>query len=135
MRDRTFKPTLPRSFRKHRVTQDEIDRIRAEAKAAMALLTDPEFESVRTYLEQAKEDILHMHAKQSIYDVEEEYKVGDTIRRLFMPAKKEYTMLAGEYRFIERFVSDLNVKIRLAKDMEEKIQKEELEVVDDREVR
>jgi hypothetical protein len=126
MRNRIYKPK--RLFKKYTITQNKIDKIRYEAKESRKILNS---KFLTSYLEAAQKDILETHALQSIYDSQEEYKMGETIRRLFFPAKKEYTMLAGEYRFIDRFVGDLKQAVSIAESMEEKLNSGELEVNDE----
>lgn len=125
-RDRTYRPQ--ESIKKHKMSQDEIDSIREDAKNAQFLLLNPYF---RAYCENTKKSILELHATQAIYDVTETTENNGVKKSISIPAKKEYTLLAGEYRFIDRFISDLEQTVQIAKEMESKIQSEEIEVLAD----
>ena len=131
MRQRKYTPKIRRVVRKSKTTQEEVDMIRSEGHAADMILNSNELKPIRDYLKTAMNDILTMYAKQSIYDVTEEYKVGDILKKMFFPAKKEYTMLAGEYRFIERLLGHLEQSSLIAKELDAKIKNEEIEVVGD----
>lgn len=127
-RDRSYSPNAKRFFKKPIVTQDEVDAIRAMGRAATAFLEDEKFLPIRNYMLQAQQEILTMHAEQSIYDAQEEVAMGDRIKRIFFPAKKEYEMVAGEYRFVKRFLAHLDQSIKIANDLNDRIKSEEVEV-------
>lgn len=130
MRKRIFDMKSIRRIKKEIVSQEEVDKIRIEAAGARAIMEDPKFQFLREYLKGYQEDIKEIYARQSIYDVTEEHKVGEVIRKLFFPAKKEYSMLAGEYRFIDTLVSFLKTAIEIEEKMNAKIKTEEIEVKD-----
>jgi hypothetical protein len=123
MRDRTYKPIT--NQKKYQITQTEIDTIRANARAAKVLQENTFF---TTYCAQAKQDILDLHAKQAVYDVVVTTEANGEKRSVTIPSKKEYAMLAGEYRFIDRLFGDLEQAIFTCQEMEEKLKDETLEV-------
>lgn len=122
-RDRTYKPVI--NEKKYQITQAEIDSIRDDARAATDLLKNPYFNS---YCEQTKKSILELHAKQAVYDVTVTTETNGEKRSITIPSKKEYAMLAGEYRFIERLLSDSEQTVLICKEMEERLKSETLEV-------
>lgn len=128
MRNRKFDPSTLVKGKKYAATQEEIDQIIEEARQSQILLNLP---YVMSYIEQAKKEILEMHARQSVYDVEEEQDVAGQKRIIKFPAVKEYQMLAGEYRFMDRFINDLQHNVELGKIVEEKLKTGEVEVRND----
>jgi hypothetical protein len=123
-RDRTYKPVTNPT--KYQVSQDEIDKFREDAKNAAALLNNP---YLKTYFQTSKDQILEMHAKQSIYDVTEERETNGITTKMHFPAKKEYSMLAGKYRFMDEFIEDLKQAVSTGKLLDEKMKSEEIEVI------
>lgn len=125
-RDRTYNPEP--AARKYTVTQEEIDAIREDGKNAKALLDNP---YLKEYCNNIKKSILELHAKQAVYDRTETTETNGVKDTIIIPSKKEYTLLAGEYRFIDKLISNLEQTVKIAKDMEEKLKTEELEVKDE----
>lgn len=125
-RDRLYKPETP--IKKYLVPQEEIDSIREEAKQAQYLLDNP---LLRIYLQNAKNSILELNAKQLVYDAEETTETNGVKTTTKIPARREYIMLAGQYRFIEQLIRDMEQSIFLAKQTDEKIKSEEIEVKED----
>lgn len=123
MRDRTYTPKSPK--RKYRTTQDEIDSIRQDAKNAKDLL---ENSFLMSYLANRKNSILEIHAKQSIYDRSESTTNNGITDTVIIPAKKEYTLLAGEYRFVDKLIADLEQSLLLAKGLDEKIKNDQIDI-------
>lgn len=130
-RDRNLNPHTQPQTRKVQIYQSQIDAIHENAKHARELLGNPFFTQ---YLEQAQKDILNIHAKQLAIDISETEKKTQTISETkIYPAKKEYIMLAGEYRFMERLQADLQQLLENERVLNEKLQAEELEIVEENE--
>lgn len=123
-RDRTFK--LQPLIKKDKITQESIDETREKATHAKELLKNP---YLQNYFQTAKDRILNIHAKQMLVDSTEEREQNGMKTTFRHTAKKEYTLLAGQFRFMEQFLSDLEQDIEIAKMMEEKLKSEELEVI------
>lgn len=126
MRNRTFTPTTP--IQKFSIKQEEIDSVREDALHARELLDNPLLQS---YLSNVKHSILELHAKQLLYDASETSDTNGIKKTIIIPAKKEYTLLAGEYRLAERIITDLEQTIHISKDMDEKLKLGELEIKDE----
>ena len=121
-RDRSYpKPQA----KKYPITQSEIDSIRQDAKHAQDLLDNP---FLKTYCQNTKQSIIDMHVKQTLYDAEESTEINGVKKTIKIPAIKEYSILAGKYRFIEQLFADLTQTVQNAKILNEKIDNEELEV-------
>lgn len=116
---------------KTKVKQSQIDKIKADGLASDTLLTSDEFKFLIDYIEESKQYILDTHAKQSLYDLEEQHTVGDKIRKIFIPAQKEYNLMAGEYRFANKIINHLRSNVELAKELTEKIKAGEVEVINE----
>lgn len=123
-RDRTYKPVV--NAKKHHASQEEIDNIRQDARHAKELLVNP---FLKAYCENTKRSILELHARQLIGDVAETTEQNGVKRTITVPAKKEYTLLAGEYRFVERLLADLENNVLIAQELESKLKSEEIDVL------
>jgi hypothetical protein len=123
-RDRSYPKNLQQT-KKDKITQEEIDSIRQDARDAKELL---ENSYLLTYFNNSKQSILELHAGQFIEDVVVTTESNGVKKSLSTPAKKEYIMLAGQYRFIQNFLGDLEQTVLICQQMEEKIKSEELEV-------
>lgn len=126
MRDRTLKPVTP--VKKFSIKQEEIDKIREDAHHAQELLDNP---FLNSYLSNTKQSILELHAKQLIYDVSETTEANGVKKTIIIPSKKEYTLLAGEYRLADRITADIEQTIQISKEMDEKLKSGELEIKDE----
>jgi hypothetical protein len=122
MRDRTIKP---QQTTKYATTQDELDAIREDGENAQILLDNP---YLKTYCNNKKHSILELHAKQAIYDRTESKVTNGITDTVIVPSEKEYTLLAGEYRFIDGLLSDLKQTVLIMQETNEKVKSEEIEV-------
>lgn len=103
---------------KQKISADNWEKMLSEAETAKEFLTDKKFEFIRKYLSASQSSILERFARESINDV----TIQDTqmsqdgsgvSRTVTIPAKKEYSHLAGEFKFIERFINDLQKIVEL----------------------
>lgn len=120
------------------ITQDEWDQIQLESKSAYDLLNHAKFAFLRQYLSNAQLSIEKTFARQSITDaaVEENTVVNgvvERVRRIFLPAKKEYSHLAGEYKFIDRFLADMQTFSTLATEAQKQRDAGVLEIAESKE--
>ena len=122
-RDRTYKP--PVNGKKYLVTQTEIDQVRDDAKEAELLLKNP---LLKRFCGELKATVLDIYAKQLTYDEEEETITNGVKTVKHFPAQKEQTLLAGEYRFIDRLYGNLEQSIFFARELDTKIKNNEIEV-------
>lgn len=119
------KPTIP---------AEEWEKLKDDAEAATELLTHPRFKFVQDYFSNAQGSILQTFAKQSINDVCIEQSVGETTKKkLYIPAKKEYSHLAGQYKFIEQFINDMQVIISYPDEARKKMKEGVLEIAESKE--
>lgn len=111
------------------VKAEEWEQIERDGNAARELLEDERFAWIRTYLDNHQNSIKTTFAKQSIEDVYIESRtytefnkqvVIDSLKRIFRPAKKEYSHLAGEFKFVESMLSDIVRVASLPKEIEDK---------------
>lgn len=122
-RDRTYKS--PTNTKKYQSTQEEIDQIREDAHNAKDLLDNP---YLKTYLQNSQNSILQIHAAQLVNDTTETTETNGIKTAVIVPAKKEYAMLAGQYRFINQLLGDLEQTVLIGTELENKIKSEEIEV-------
>lgn len=126
------------SSQKQRLTQDQWDQIQVESDAATELLQHDKFVFVREYLSNTKKSIEQTFLRQSINDAAIEENtitngVVERVKRIFLPAKKEYSHLAGEYKFIERFLADMEKFSALAKDAQKQRDAGVLDIIESKE--
>lgn len=124
MRNRTYEKLKEKASR---VSQDEIDSIRDDARNAQEALNNP---FITTYLSTVKKDILDMHAKQLVYDAEEHHNFPNGVKVIKLPSKSEYLILAGKYRLAEQFIQDMEQAVAIGKELEDRIKAETVEVVE-----
>lgn len=119
------------------IKAEEWEKIEAEAEAARLILNDPKFAFFREYIDNHQQSILEVFAKQSIDDVYLEDRsyttqngqsIVNQIRRIFRPAKKEYSHLSGEYKFAEGLMADIYRIATLDKEYEEQLQNGVIEI-------
>lgn len=124
MRDRSYEKLKEKASR---VSQDEIDSIREDARNAAEALANP---FVISYFSTVKKDILDIHAKQLVYDAEEHHNLPNGVKVIKFPSKSEYLVLAGKYRLSEQFIQDMEQAVAIGKELEERIKSETVEVVE-----
>jgi hypothetical protein len=122
MRDRSYPKTKEKA---DAVSQDEIDRIRDEARQAQELLDNP---YLIHYLDTLKKEILDIHTKQLLYDEKTEREIQGGKKIIDVPSQKEYLILAGQYRLAEQIIVDMNQSVEIGKELEKRIKDETLEV-------
>lgn len=123
---------------KQKIAQDEWDQVQIDSEAATELLQSPKFVFLRDYLSNTQRSIEKTFTRQSINDaaIEENTVVNgviERVKRIFLPAKKEYSHLAGEYKFIERFLSDMEKFASLATEAKKQRDAGVLEIVESKE--
>lgn len=123
---------------KQKIAQDEWDQVQIDSEAANELLKHPKFAFLRNYLSNTQQSIEKTFTRQSINDaaIEENTIVNgvvERVKRIFLPARKEYSHLAGEYKFIERFLSDVQKFADLATEARKQRDAGVLEIVESKE--
>lgn len=101
--------TTQKTPKKPSISGKDWEQLKSDADAASQILKGDQYLFLRDYLDRARNSVLQSFARQSIEDVtvEEVDISGNKIRKVFHPAKKEYTHLAGQFKFIEQLLADL----------------------------
>lgn len=108
---------------KHKITQEEYDRVTREAQAASELLTEERFEFLRDYLKGAALSIESSILNNTVRDVTEEVTITESIKRhFFSPKSVQIDELAGQYKFISQLLSDLENLANLKKDLDAQLE-------------
>ncbi len=128
MRNRKFDPNAVVKGKKYLLSQDDIDKVREDAKKSQELLDNSYLQS---YFTQAKGEILDINAKRLLQDTEESKEQDGVKKTIKFTAEKEYELLAGQFRFMDAFLNDLQQNIEIAKMLEEKLASGEVEVSED----
>lgn len=119
---------------KQKIASAEWEQLKSDAEMAGKILNGEEFKFLRDYFKRAKDYILEVYAKDSINDVTIAQKIDDTSSKTYIiPAKKEYTHLAGEYKFIDRLLNDLLIISNLPNQAKEDMKRGSLEIEESRE--
>lgn len=117
-------------IRKQQVSQEQLEAIRVQSEAAKEILGEPRFAFLLEYLNSRQESIKEVFATHSIEDAWQELPRGNVMTKIFFPAKKEYSHLSGEYKFISQFLADLQVFAGMYEELMKKIEDKVVEVND-----
>lgn len=135
-----FRPR-PKSA-KNKLSSEEWEQIKDEAAAAKAILKGKEYQFLRDYLKKSQDHVLKTFAVHSIEDAWiDDYQTTQTpqgsvierVKRVFFPAKKEYSHLSGEYKFIERLLGDLTTISELPDKARKEVEAGTLEIEESKE--
>lgn len=126
-------PKLPSD--KKKITAEEWEQVKADAEAAKEILEGPQFAFLRKYLDSAKNSILQTFATEAINDACIQTNIGDATKVVQYPAKKEYSHLAGQYKFIEQLLRDLTTISKFPEDARKLMKQNRLELEESSEIK
>lgn len=108
-----------RFYKKTIISKLEYDKIVDEGAVAWEILNDDRFEFVRLLIETprnyARESILN----NTITDVSEEVTISERIKKIFFkPKREQIDELVGQYKVINKFLSDLEDRVATKEQLE-----------------
>lgn len=108
--------------RKHLMTQDEYYEIREQSRYAKEFLESDNFAFIRKYLDEALSSIENTILDNTIRDVTESVTITPSIvKKFFTPKKVQVDELAGQHRFLKKFISDMQYYASLIDNLEKEI--------------
>lgn len=119
------------SMKKYQLTQQEYDKIRDQSESAQAFLESATFDFIREYLENATSSIEHSILNNTVKDVTERVTIGQTIKDFFTPKEVQVDELVGQYKFINRFIGDMQAYANQIKDLDQQIEKGRVKIRDE----
>ena len=97
-----------RHHRKSIITQDQWEQIQSESFASKDILEGDRYQFIRDYLFSALEDAETKILENRIAEVREETIIDSVRKKIFIiPQKVQVDELVGAYKWIKRFVEDL----------------------------
>jgi len=119
--------------RKTELTQSEVTDIKNRAGMADKLLNSSEFKYFIDYLEEGLKSIEGQILENTITDVSEEVTFSESLKKkFFTPKKVQIDELSGAYKQIKKVLKDLQLFVEQGKELKEKIESEQVEVVDEK---
>lgn len=109
---------------KTKITAEEYQRISEESKYAEMILKNKNFKFIRDYLESALVYVEQSILNNTIKEVHEHQTITDKLKRVFITQKKEQIdELTGQYKFIKKFLSDLEYFVSRKLDLDKEIER------------
>jgi len=106
------------------VDKEEYDEIADKASASKYFLGNERFKFIRSYLQNSLADIEKKIISNQILEVHEEQTITDKIKRIFItPKQGQVDELRGVYKWIKRFLEDLEYYSQLKKEMDDEVAK------------
>lgn len=106
------------------VSKEEYDGIANKASASKYFLENDRFKFILDYLGNATADIEQKIISNQILEVHEEHTITDKIKRLFItPKQGQVDELRGVYKWIKKFLADLEYYSQLKKEMDDEVAK------------
>jgi hypothetical protein len=119
--------------RKTELTQSEVTDIKNRAGMADKLLNSSEFKYFIDYLKEGLKSIEKQILENTITDVSEEVTFSESLKKkFFTPKKVQIDELSGAYKQIKKVLKDLQLFVEQGKELKEKIESEQVEVVDEK---
>jgi hypothetical protein len=105
------------------VSKQESELIENQAIAARELLEDERFAFVREYLESALDYIERTILENTVMEVRETHTITDKIIKTFIqPKKVQVDELSGQYKFIKKFLADMQYYADLKKQLDAEVE-------------
>lgn len=109
---------------KTKITAEEYQRISDESKYAEMILKNKNFKFIRDYLESALVYVEQSILNNTIKEVHEQQTITDKLKRVFITQKKEQIdELTGQYKFIKKFLSDLEYFVSRKQEVDSEIER------------
>lgn len=109
---------------KTKITAEEYQKISDESKYAEMILKNKNFKFVRDYLESALVYVEQSILNNTIKEVHEHQTITDKLKRVFITQKKEQIdELTGQYKFIKKFLSDLEYFVSRKQEVDSEIER------------
>lgn len=109
---------------KQRISLEEYQTTEAEAKAAKEFLEDERFQFIRDYINNSLTSAEQAVLNNTIREVQEIVPISEKLTRIFkQPKKEQVDELAGQYKWIKKFMSDMEFFARGKEDMDDAIEK------------
>lgn len=116
---------------KKQVSSEEYNEIEAQAHAARELLEDERFKFIRDYLQSAIDYIEKSILENTVMEVRETHTITDKMIRTFVqPKQVQVDELSGQYKFIKKFLTDLNYFATIKADLDKEIEAKRVVVND-----
>lgn len=108
---------------KKTVSKKEYEQIEDQAIAARELLEDERFAFLRDYLKSATDYIEKTILENTVMEVRETHSITDKIIKTFIqPKKVQVDELSGQYKFVKKFLADLEYYADLKKQLDAEIE-------------
>ena len=117
-------------MKKYTLTQKEYDQIKTQSESARAFLESATFDFIREYLKNSLSSIESSILNNTIRDVTERVTIGQTLKDFFTPKQVQVDELAGQYKFITKFMGDMQIFADQIKDLDRQIEEGRVKIKD-----
>ena len=105
------------------ISKQEYESIENQATAAREILEDERFSFIREYLQSAIAYIEKTILENTVMEVRETHTITDKIIKTFIQPKKVQTdELSGQYKFIKKFLADLEFYADLKRQLDTEVE-------------
>jgi len=109
---------------KQHITQVEFQEISDKSRVATMILNDPDFKFIRDYISEAVSSIEKSILNGTIHDVTEDVTITHSTRKQFFTSKEEQlSEIRGQYKWITKFLTDIQFYADLLSSLEAEIAK------------
>lgn len=119
-------------MKKYIITQKEYNQIREQSESAQTFLESATFKFIREYLQNSLSSIENSILNNTIRDVTERVTIGQTLKDFFTPKQVQVDELAGQYKFINKFMTDMQIYANQIYDLDKQIEKGRVQVKENR---
>lgn len=111
------------------MSKEEYDEIERRSNTARFLLEDPQFAFIRDYIKQSTDSIEETVISNRITDVTEEVTISERVKKLFFtPKKVQIDELSGQYKWITKFLADLEFWSEEITELDDQVAKGTVEI-------
>lgn len=120
--------------RKTKISKQEYDLVLDQSAVASDILEGERFKFIREYFKVALDYIESSILNNTIKAVDERVTITESIVRIFKtPKKTQVDEMVGQYKFIKKFLTDLQSYKNLKEELEAQIAEDKV-IVDDKRV-
>lgn len=113
------------------VSKQEYELIENQATAARELLEDERFAFLRDYLKSALDYVEKTILENTVMEVRETHTITDKIIKTFIqPKKVQVDELSGQYKFIKKFLADMEYYADLKKQLDAEVEAKRVKLDD-----
>lgn len=109
---------------KTRITQEEFQEVEDQSRSAHSLLKDPQFSFAQEYINNSLKSIEDSILNNTVHDVTERVTITQSTQKdLFIPKEEQINELCGQYKWIKKFLADMEYFSTMKENLDKAIEK------------